>query len=83
MALTGLLEPSLKLILFGGKGGVGKTTFASGAGLYLANNNKNTLLISTDPAQGGYRFHTCSAYSRDRRGNGIQDDSGLYRGREI
>jgi len=50
MALTGLLEPSLKLILFGGKGGVGKTTFASSAGLYLANNNKNTLLISTDPA---------------------------------
>ncbi len=50
MAITGLLEPSLKLILFGGKGGVGKTTCASGAGLYLANNNNNTLLISTDPA---------------------------------
>ncbi|PIQ93585.1 MAG: ATPase [Nitrospirae bacterium CG_4_10_14_0_8_um_filter_41_23] len=50
MALTGLLETSLKLILFGGKGGVGKTTCASIAGLYLANNNKNTLLISTDPA---------------------------------
>ncbi len=50
MALTGLLEPSLKLILFGGKGGVGKTTCAATAALYLANNNKNTLLISTDPA---------------------------------
>jgi len=50
MALTGLLEPSLKLILFGGKGGVGKTTCAASAGLYLANNNDNTLLISTDPA---------------------------------
>jgi arsenite-transporting ATPase len=50
MALTGLLEPSLKLILFGGKGGVGKTTCASSAGIYLANNNNNTLLISTDPA---------------------------------
>ncbi len=50
MAITGLLEPSLKLILFGGKGGVGKTTCASCAALYLANNNKNTLLISTDPA---------------------------------
>lgn len=50
MALTGLLEPSLKLILFGGKGGVGKTTCASSGGLYLANNNKDTLLISTDPA---------------------------------
>lgn len=50
MALTGLSEPPLKLILFGGKGGVGKTTCAASAGLYLANNNKNTLLISTDPA---------------------------------
>jgi arsenite-transporting ATPase len=50
MALTGLLEPSLKLILFGGKGGVGKTTCASCAGLHLAKNDKNTLVISTDPA---------------------------------
>jgi arsenite-transporting ATPase len=50
MALTGLLESSLKLTLFGGKGGVGKTTCAASAGLYLANNNNNTLLISTDPA---------------------------------
>ena len=49
MALTGLLEPSLKLILFGGKGGVGKTTCASSAALYLSRNNK-TLLFSTDPA---------------------------------
>jgi len=38
------------MILFGGKGGVGKTTCAASAGLYLANNNKDTLLISTDPA---------------------------------
>ena len=49
MALTGLFEPSLKLILFGGKGGVGKTTCASSTGLYLSKDFK-TLLISTDPA---------------------------------
>ena len=49
MALTGLFEPSLKLILFGGKGGVGKTTCASSTGLYLSEDFK-TLLISTDPA---------------------------------
>ena len=49
MPLTGLLEPSLKLILFGGKGGVGKTTCASSTGLYLSKDFK-TLLISTDPA---------------------------------
>src|SRR3990167_8450005 len=49
MALTGLKENALKLILFGGKGGVGKTTCASSAGLYLAKGFK-TLLISTGPA---------------------------------
>lgn len=49
MALTGLREPGLKLILFGGKGGVGKTTCASSAALYCAQQAK-TLVISTDPA---------------------------------
>ena len=62
MALTGLKEDDLKLVLFGGKGGVGKTTCASSAGFYLASAKNNggpasigkedfkTLLISTDPA---------------------------------
>ncbi|MBU1121155.1 MAG: ArsA family ATPase [Candidatus Omnitrophica bacterium] len=49
MALTGLKNDSLKLILFGGKGGVGKTTCAAGAGIYLSEYFK-TLLFSTDPA---------------------------------
>ena len=49
MALIGLRENALKLILFGGKGGVGKTTCASSTGLYLAKDFK-TLLVSTDPA---------------------------------
>ncbi len=49
MALTGLLKPGLKLLLFGGKGGVGKTTCATSTALYLANVFK-TLLFSTDPA---------------------------------
>ena len=49
MGLKGLKEPLLKLILFGGKGGVGKTTCASAAALYLAEDFK-TLIFSTDPA---------------------------------
>ncbi|MFH2032139.1 MAG: ArsA family ATPase [Bacteroidota bacterium] len=47
-----LTEPEqiqLKLILFGGKGGVGKTTCAASSGLYLSKYFR-TLLISTDPA---------------------------------
>lgn len=47
--LNGLNQEGLKLILFGGKGGVGKTTCASSTGLYLAQYFR-TLLISTDPA---------------------------------
>ncbi len=50
MALRGLLEPALKMIFFGGKGGVGKTTCASITALYWADNTMETLLISTDPA---------------------------------
>jgi arsenite-transporting ATPase len=49
MALTGLQHEALKLILFGGKGGVGKTTCALGAGFALSKEFK-TLIISTDPA---------------------------------
>jgi len=49
MALESLENTSLKLILFGGKGGVGKTTLASATALYLAEDFK-TLLVSTDPA---------------------------------
>jgi arsenite-transporting ATPase len=49
MALKGLKDTSLKLILFGGKGGVGKTTCASATALHLAKDFR-TLLFSTDPA---------------------------------
>lgn len=43
---------SLRLLLFGGKGGVGKTTCASAAALCLAEErpDRQFLLVSTDPA---------------------------------
>ena len=49
MALTDLGNSDLKLIIFGGKGGVGKTSCAIATALALSENFK-TLLISTDPA---------------------------------
>jgi arsenite/tail-anchored protein-transporting ATPase len=49
MTLTGLDDKDLKLILFGGKGGVGKTSCAVATSIALAKKFK-TLLISTDPA---------------------------------
>ncbi len=39
-----------KFILFGGKGGVGKTTCASATAISLSKDGYNTLVISTDPA---------------------------------
>ena len=48
-----LQNENLRLILFGGKGGVGKTTMAAMTALYLAEisrGRKKILIISTDPA---------------------------------
>lgn len=39
-----------EFVLFGGKGGVGKTTLAAGAGLNSAREDNRTLVVSTDPA---------------------------------
>ena len=39
-----------RLLLFGGKGGVGKTTCASATALWLADAGFQTLLVSSDPA---------------------------------
>src|SRR5690554_2244362 len=39
-----------KLVFFGGKGGVGKTTSSAAFAFFCANNGEKTLLVSTDPA---------------------------------
>jgi arsenite-activated ATPase (arsA) len=39
-----------EFVLFGGKGGVGKTTLAAAAGLNSARGGDRTLVVSTDPA---------------------------------
>ncbi|MBL7171159.1 MAG: ArsA family ATPase [Candidatus Omnitrophica bacterium] len=48
MSLNDLIDK--KLILFCGKGGVGKTTCASAASIFFANSGKKTSIFSTDPA---------------------------------
>lgn len=44
-----MLNPT-RILFFGGKGGVGKTTLAAATALMFAERGKRTLLISTDPA---------------------------------
>jgi len=49
--LTGMRELSeRKILFFGGKGGVGKTTCASAVALGASRRGKRVLLVSTDPA---------------------------------
>ena len=47
--LADLAPPGIRLLFFGGKGGVGKTTCAAAAALILAQ-GQDVLLLSTDPA---------------------------------
>ncbi|MFX1275173.1 MAG: ArsA family ATPase [Promethearchaeota archaeon] len=41
---------NLKMVMFGGKGGVGKTSSAASSAIWAAEQGRNTLIISTDPA---------------------------------
>jgi len=41
--------PDKNLVLFGGKGGCGKTTCSTATGIYMASHGKKTLVLSTDP----------------------------------
>src|SRR3989338_1676631 len=52
MALNDLLKKNLKFILFGGKGGVGKTTMAAASAIRFARQypKKKILIFTTDPA---------------------------------
>lgn len=45
-----LLEPTTRVLLFTGKGGMGKTTLASATAVALAARGERVLLVSTDPA---------------------------------
>jgi arsenite-activated ATPase (arsA) len=44
------LESRTKLRLFGGKGGVGKSTSAAATGVHLSNQGKKVLIVTSDPA---------------------------------
>ncbi len=58
-----------KLLLLGGKGGVGKTTLSSAIALLLSERKGRTLLISTDPA------HSLSDIFETEPGKGVREVS--------
>ncbi len=70
MGLTGLHSRNMTLIMFGGKGGVGKTCNASAAAIALAK-SCTTLIISTDPA------HSLSDCFQQQIGTGVHPISGV------
>jgi len=49
MGLKNILNKDAKLIMVGGKGGVGKTTCASAIAVRIASDGKKVLIISSDP----------------------------------
>jgi arsenite-transporting ATPase len=50
MSLTNLTGSDLRVIMFGGKGGVGKTTASATAALHYADQGRKTLIVSSDLA---------------------------------
>jgi arsenite-transporting ATPase len=50
MAGTGTTAADMRVLLFTGKGGVGKTTLAAATAAHLAATGRKTLVVSTDPA---------------------------------
>jgi arsenite-transporting ATPase len=70
MSLIGLDHIYLKLILFGGKGGVGKTSCAAATAIELSKKFR-TLLISTDPA------HSVSDSLDQKIGYKLQEVNGI------
>jgi arsenite-transporting ATPase len=50
MGLKNIIDRNVKLIMVGGKGGVGKTTCAAAIALKIAMDGRRVLVISSDPA---------------------------------
>ncbi len=64
--LSDICSRNLQFILFGGKGGVGKTSMASATALYWAKQNpqKKVLVFSTDPAHSLSDSFSCPVGNR-------------------
>ena len=75
--LGDLLEQELQFILFGGKGGVGKTTISAATAIALARRNPatKTLIFSTDPTSALADSLACAVEDKPTPATGV---AGLY-----
>ncbi|OPY74275.1 MAG: Arsenical pump-driving ATPase [Syntrophorhabdus sp. PtaU1.Bin058] len=75
MGLVRITDPGVKLIMVGGKGGVGKTTCASAIALKIAMEGKKVLVISSDPTPSLSDIFDIAVGDRERR---VHDQYELY-----
>jgi arsenite/tail-anchored protein-transporting ATPase len=75
MGLKNILSKDIKLIMVGGKGGVGKTTCASAIAVKIALEGKRVLVISSDPAPSLSDIFETPIGSKETK---ITDESALY-----
>jgi arsenite-transporting ATPase len=75
VGLVNIIDKGVKLIMVGGKGGVGKTTCASAISLKLAQDGKRVLVISSDPTPSLSDIFDLTIGSEEVR---ITEDYALY-----
>lgn len=75
MGLVHITDAGVKLIMVGGKGGVGKTTCASAIALKIAMEGKKVLVISSDPTPSLSDIFDTAVGDRERR---VHDQYELY-----
>jgi len=61
-------HPDLKVVIYAGKGGLGKTTFSAATAYWMANRGKTVLCFSTDP-----QASLSDIFERDLFGKGEQE----------
>jgi len=75
MGLIHITDSGVKLIMVGGKGGVGKTTCASAIALNIAMEGKKVLIISSDPTPSLSDIFDTTVGDQERR---VHDQYELY-----
>ncbi len=74
---------NFKLIMVGGKGGVGKTTCSAALAYHLARSGEKTLLISSDPTPSLSDIFEAEIGSKERKIKGVENLYGLEISSEI